>query len=112
MMGFDVAHFSIEATRPNTAEIASLAQTLPHGTPVYFSAVPTVTPKELITAAALLRKGGLEPIIHVAARRFAAAGGLQDLLAGLHAEADVRRLLVIGGDVDATGPFPDALAVV
>ncbi len=111
-MGFDVVHFSLEATRPSASEIASLCKVLPPATPVYFSAVPTVMPQELVSAAALLRKGGLEPIIHIAARRIASEADLSDLLARLHAEADVRRLLVIGGDVDATGPFPDALAVI
>jgi methylenetetrahydrofolate reductase (NADPH) len=60
----------------------------------------------------LLRKSGLEPIVHIAARRMRAAADLQNLLAGLRGEADVRRLLVIGGDVDASGPYPDALAVI
>ena len=104
--------FSLEATRPNAAEIAALAELLPGGTPVYFSAVPTIEPPELIAAAALLRKSGLEPVIHIAARRIRAAADLQDLLASLRGEADVRRLLVIGGDVDTAGPYPDALAVI
>jgi methylenetetrahydrofolate reductase (NADPH) len=104
--------FSIEATRPNAAEIAALADLLPGGTPVYFSAVPTIEPPELIAAAALLRKSGLEPVVHIAARRIRAAADLQDLLKSLRGEADIRRLLVIGGDVDAAGPFPDALAVI
>jgi methylenetetrahydrofolate reductase (NADPH) len=104
--------FSIEATRPNAAEIAALANILPPGTSVYFSAVPTIEPPELIAAAALLRKSGLEPVIHIAARCMRAAADLQDLLKSLRGEADIRRLLVIGGDVDAAGPFPDALAVI
>lgn len=104
--------FSLEATRPNAGEIAALAEILPHGTPVYFSAVPTITPQELIGGAALLRKSGLEPVIHIAARRIRAAADLQNLLAGLNGEADVRRLLVIGGDSDPLGPFADALAVI
>ena len=92
--------FSLEATRPNAAEIAALADLLPGGTAVYFSAVPTITPQELIAAAALLRKSGLEPVVHIAARRIRAAADLQNLLASLRGEADVRRLLVIGGDVE------------
>ena len=104
--------FSIEATRPNAGEIAALAELMPPRTPVYFSAVPTITPQELIAAAALLRKSGLEPVVHIAARRIHAAADLQNLLVGLRGEADVRRLLVIGGDVDIAGPFPDALAVI
>src|SRR5665811_2551161 len=104
--------FSLEATRPNAGEIAALADLLPGGTPVYFSAVPTIEPPELIAAAALLRKSGLEPVVHIAARRMRTAADLQDLLKSLRGEADIRRLLVIGGDVDAAGPFPDALAVI
>jgi methylenetetrahydrofolate reductase (NADPH) len=104
--------FSLEATRPNAAEISALADRLPRGTPVYFSAVPTIEPPELIAAAASLRKSGLEPVVHVAARRIRAATDLHNLIAGLRGEADVRRLLVIGGDVDAAGPFSDALAVI
>src|ERR1035441_9445552 len=83
--------FSLEATRPNAAEIAALADMLPGGTAVYFSAVPTITPQELIAAAALLRKSGLEPIVHIAARRIPVAADLQDFI---------------------SGPSPDALAVI
>jgi len=104
--------YSIEVTRPNAAEVAAMAEILPQHTPVYFSAVPTITPDELVGAAAQLRKSGLEPVVHIAARRIAAADDLQKLLARLHGEADVRRLLVIGGEVDPPGPFADALAVI
>jgi methylenetetrahydrofolate reductase (NADH) len=112
MPGGFTNRFSIEATRPNAGEIAQIAGILPRATPIYFSAVPTITPAEIATAAASLRKAGLEPIIHIAARRVASASALQDLLARLRGEADVRRLLVIGGDIDAAGPFTDALAVI
>lgn len=104
--------FSIEATRPNAGEIAALAEILPAGTPIYFSAVPTITSAELVAGAALLRKSGLEPVVHIAARRMGTAADLQNLLVGLRGDADVRRLLVIGGDVESLGPFPDALAVI
>jgi methylenetetrahydrofolate reductase (NADPH) len=105
-------NFSLEATRPGAAEIAALAGILPPATAVYFSAVPTITPDELVAAAASLRKAGLEPVVHIAARRIRAAADLQNLLARLRGEADIRRLLVIGGDVDTPGAFPDALAVI
>jgi methylenetetrahydrofolate reductase (NADPH) len=105
-------NFSMEATRPSAAEIEKLAALLPKATAVYFSAVPTITPDELVTAAAQLRKAGLEPIVHIAARRMRAAADLANLLLRLRGEADVRRLLIIGGDVDAAGPFPDALALI
>lgn len=104
--------FSIETTRPSGEEIAALAEILPRATHVYFSAVPTIPPRDIVAAASAVRHSGLEPVVHIAARRFAAAGDLQDLLARLHGEADVRRLLVIGGDIEGTGAFADALAVI
>ena len=104
--------FSMEATRPDADEIARLATVLPRGTQVYVTAVPTVGPGELIAIAAALRKAGLEPVAHIAARRLVSAEALQHILKGLCGEAGVRRLLVIGGDVDSAGPFSDALAVI
>ena len=104
--------FSIEVTRPSAAEIAALAEILPPSTPVYFSAVPTITLDELVGAAKALRQAGLEPVIHVAARRTRTAADLQELLAALRGEADIKRLLIIGGDVDILGPYADALAVI
>jgi methylenetetrahydrofolate reductase (NADPH) len=105
-------NFSLEATRPDAAEVAALSKLLAPGTPVYLTAVPTQGTRELVAAAAGLRKAGCEPVAHVAARRLASAEQLKDLLASLRAEADMRRLLIVGGDVDSSGPFADALAVI
>jgi len=104
--------FSLEATRPSAAEIATLTDLLPRGTPLYLTAVPTQDRHELVTAAAAVRKAGLEPVAHIAARRITGANVLRELLARLHGEADMRRLLLIGGDVDTPGAFADALAVI
>ncbi|MCW5690377.1 MAG: methylenetetrahydrofolate reductase, partial [Pseudolabrys sp.] len=59
-----------------------------------------------------VRQAGLEPVVHIAARRVPSAEALNGLLARLNGEAQLRRLLVIGGDVDPVGPFADALAVI
>lgn len=104
--------FSLEATRPSSVEIAKLADILPRGTPLYLTAVPKQDIRELVTAAATLRKAGLEPVAHIAARRLAGTALLQELLTRFHGEADMRRLLLIGGDVDTPGVFADALAVI
>jgi methylenetetrahydrofolate reductase (NADPH) len=111
MTGF-AARFSIEATRPGEAEIAGLAGVLPPGSVVYLSAVPNAEPFEVVEAAARLRKAGLEPIAHIAARRLTGASHLSDMLKRLRAEADMRQLLIIGGDVEPAGPMTDALAVI
>lgn len=104
--------YSLEATRPGAAEIAALADILPRGTSLYLTAVPTQDTNELVRTAAALRKSGLEPVAHIAARRFASADALRELLAGLRGEADMRRLLLIGGDIDMPGAFADALAII
>lgn len=106
------ASFSIEATRPSEADIAAIARLLPPGTAVYLSAVPRVAPAELVATAARLRRAGLDPVAHIAARRMTSTGHLSDLLKGLRSEADMRQLLLIGGDIETAGPFADALAVI
>jgi methylenetetrahydrofolate reductase (NADPH) len=104
--------FSIEATRPKPEEIEAVAARVPTGTEIYLTAVPTQTRDELVTAARNVRRAGLEPVVHVAARRLDTIQALGGLLTRLTGEADLRRLLVIGGDVDPVGPFADALAVI
>lgn len=107
-----MGRFSIEATRPKAAEIGALAALVPAGTEVYLSAVPAQRDGELIAAAAEISAAGLEPVVHIAARRLASAGALSDLLLRLHRLAHVRRLLVIAGDTEPAGPFNDALSVI
>ncbi len=104
--------FSIEATRPAAAEIDKVAAIVPKGTAFYITAVPTQSLAELAATAARVRAVGLEPVVHIAARRLTSAAELDTMLKTLRGEADVRNLLVIGGDVDPEGPFADALAVI
>jgi methylenetetrahydrofolate reductase (NADPH) len=104
--------YSVEGTRPSANEIKQLGSILPANTEVYVTAVPTAAPDETVAAATALRKTGFEPVVHIAARRLASEAQLKNLLARLRGEADTRCLLVIGGDIDATGPFADALAVI
>jgi methylenetetrahydrofolate reductase (NADH) len=106
------SRFSVEATRPTVYEIALLRDVLPAGNEVYLTAVPKLTADELSTAAKRVRDAGLEPVVHIAARLLPDAKTLADLLARLRGDADVRRLLVIGGDAAQAGPFPDALSIV
>jgi methylenetetrahydrofolate reductase (NADPH) len=106
------ARFSVEATRPSADEIARLRDVLPAGNEVYLTAVPKLTADELALAATRLRNAGLEPVVHIAARMLPDAKALAGLLARLRGEADVGRLLVIGGDAAQAGPFPDALSII
>jgi len=59
-----------------------------------------------VETAAALRRAGYNPVPHIAAREIASREVLDDFLARLRGEADVRRVLLIAGDVaGARGPF-------
>jgi methylenetetrahydrofolate reductase (NADPH) len=93
-----VQGFSIEATRPSTAEIDVLATIVPKGTRVYVSAVPARPMQEVLDSAIRLRTAGFSPVPHIAARVFATTAALDEFLVQLTSKANVERLLVIAGD--------------
>jgi methylenetetrahydrofolate reductase (NADPH) len=101
--------WSMEATLPKPDEIEALAGILAPGAEVFLSTLPHVTLDRQIETARLVRAAGLEPVPHLAARYFAGPKDVADFLEQAVAEADVRRLLVIGGDLDPPrGPYASA----
>lgn len=104
--------FSLEVTRPRPDEIAGLAQIVGGGTELYLSAVPTQSFRDLADSAALARRAGLEPVAHLPSRRMESTSALDDFLARLREGADARQVLLVAGDVDTSGPYPDALSVI
>ena len=103
--------FSIEATRPSTADIATLS-VLRRGARVYLSAVPHRPADEALAAAVQIRAAGLEPVPHIAARNFPSAEALDTFLAALNGETGVETVLVISGDRTECGPFRRAIDVI
>lgn len=105
--------WSLEATLPKPAEIEALKETLAPGTEVFLSAIPAESHSHLVESAAYMRLAGFEPIPHVSARNYPDKTALEDMLNRSRSEANVSRVLVIGGDRDkAAGPYSDALAVI
>jgi methylenetetrahydrofolate reductase (NADPH) len=105
--------WSLEATLPKPAEIEALKGTLAPGTEVYLSAIPAESHEHLVESSKHVRRAGFEPVPHVAARNYRDRAALDDMLARVRGEADVRRVLVIGGDRDqSAGPYTDALSVI
>ncbi len=105
--------WSLEAAHPTAAEIHALREIAPAGTQVYVPAVPHQGAARIIEAAIGLRAAGFEPVPHLAARNYADAAELEDVLRRGVAEAGVRRALIIAGDRDRpAGPFADALAII
>ncbi|HEY0568994.1 MAG TPA: methylenetetrahydrofolate reductase [Xanthobacteraceae bacterium] len=105
--------FSLDATRPSASDIESLRGVLNPGCKVYITAVARRPQQEVIGAARLLRTAGFEPVPHIAAHNFTDAGDLNGFLATLSREANVRTVLVIGGDGEhSTGAFNTAIDVI
>ncbi len=101
--------FSVEIT-PTDEKSVTAATDLPSGTEVFIASLPTVKPDQVIGAAVRLRRAGLIPVPHLAARNIASEVALDDLLKRLTQEAGVDRALVIGGDRDEpAGAFREGL---
>jgi len=100
----------IGAHRPQDAhEIAAL---LPSGTPVYVNHLPRHDLLDSIPTLVAVRKAGLEPIPHIAARRIKDRAELRKFLELATGEAGVRKALILGGDEpEAIGPYNDGAAV-
>jgi methylenetetrahydrofolate reductase (NADPH) len=99
------------AHRPQDArEIAAL---LPGGTPVYVNHLPRHRLLDTIPTLVAVRKAGLEPVPHIAARRVRDRAELQAFLARATGEAGVRKALILGGDEpEAVGPYADGAALI
>src|SRR5581483_8058155 len=65
-----------------------------------------------LAALTALSEAGLEPVPHMAARRIGSRAEAQAFLTQAVKRARVRRVLLIGGDLDApSGPYADAAAL-
>jgi len=103
---------SLEMSPRERDEIATAARFLTPGTEVFISSPPAVSHHDIVSAAVALRRSGLEPVPHVAARALVGFTQLNDLLGRCAGEAGVRRVLVIGGDLEPpSGPFHASLDV-
>jgi len=105
--------FSTEVVRPSPWELDALGDILPATTRIFVASPPGRPYLRLVETARLVRRAGFEPIPHIAARSYGSSEALDDFVARICGEAGVRRVLVIGGDVDRPlGPFPEAGAVI
>jgi methylenetetrahydrofolate reductase (NADPH) len=87
-------------------QLPQLAESFAAGTDVTITFLPGDNYRHNIETASALRRAGFNPVPHIAAREMASREALDDFLARLRGEADVRRVLLIAGDVVAArGPF-------
>jgi len=96
-----------------SVEISSRGNQLPElrdnfapGIDVTITFLPGDNYRHNIETATALRRAGFNPVPHIAAREMPSQLSLEDFLARLRGEADVKRILLIAGDVAAAkGPF-------
>jgi methylenetetrahydrofolate reductase (NADPH) len=107
-----LANASIEIAPRERAQMAQIAEALPAESGIYVPA-PKLRPlSETLDAIGAARRAGLDPVPHIAARRFASRAELQDFLRAAVEEHGVHRALVIAGDEAAPhGPYADAAAL-
>jgi methylenetetrahydrofolate reductase (NADPH) len=87
-------------------QLDTLRENFPLGCDVTITFLPGDNFRGNVETAVALRRAGYNPVPHIAAREIATREMLDDFLARLRGEADVRRVLLIAGDVaGARGPF-------
>jgi methylenetetrahydrofolate reductase (NADPH) len=103
---------SVEITPGDGRSIDAAAAMLPQGTETFIASLPKGRLDDVVDAAVRLRRAGLVPVPHLAARNLASEEELDDFLKRLSAAAGVDRALVIGGDRhEPLGPYGDSLRI-
>ena len=103
------ASVEVSARSPHLDDLRALFRP---GTQVTITALPGDDWHDRIATARHLRAAGFRPVPHVSAREVPSREAFAEFLAKARGEADVRRLLVIAGDVArARGPFESSLAL-
>ena len=104
--------YSIEVNPREPKIVDAAAARLDPGTEVFLTWIPGADPMNMVAAATKLRRAGLLPVPHIAARIIESAAQLEQLAARLAGDAGVDRVLIIGGDREKpAGPHDSSLAV-
>ncbi|MGQ0687088.1 hypothetical protein [Bradyrhizobium sp.] len=100
-----LASASVEVSSSGS-HLGELADHFPAGTDVSITFLPGDNYRHNVETAAALRRAGFAPVLHIAAREMPSREALNDFLVRARREADVRRVVLIAGDVAAAkGPF-------
>lgn len=93
-------------------QLAELCEQFAGGTDVTITFLPGDNFRGNAETATKLRRAGFNPVPHIAAREIPSREVLNDFLAEPRREADVRRVLLIAGDLAAArGPFKSSREV-
>jgi methylenetetrahydrofolate reductase (NADH) len=117
---FDVARAAAELVACGSLEMGAdtaedarrIARLLPAGTPVYVNHLPKRDVGASLETLVALRRAGLEPVPHLAARRIASRAEGRDFIEKAVRRAGVTKALLIAGDAaEPAGPYPDSAAL-
>lgn len=104
-----VADGSIEFSRGSIAQIRAAAGLLPYRMPVTVPCLPSQPLESRLPELETVYESGLQPVPHIPARHVTSRRALEAFLDRAAERADVRRILLIGGDqADPEGPFATA----
>ena len=104
--------YSIEVNPGESKAVDAALDCLDGGTEVFLTWIPGANPMDMVGPAIRLRRAGLLPVPHIAARHLESAAQLEQFAARLVREAGIDRILVIAGDrAQPAGPFDSSLAV-
>jgi methylenetetrahydrofolate reductase (NADPH) len=104
--------YSIEVNPREPKIMDAAAARLDPGTEVFLTWIPGADPMNMVAAATKLRRAGLLPVPHIAARIIESAAQLEQLAAQFAGDAGVDRVLIVGGDREKpAGPYDSSLAV-
>lgn len=93
-------------------QLSELRERFAPGTEVTITFLPGDNIRTNAETAAALRRAGFEPVPHIAARELPSREVLDEFVARLRGEAEVRRVLLIAGDVAGhRGPFKSSREV-
>ena len=107
-----LADFTAETTPFSATKVDDFREVLRPGTTVFITFLPGSDFEDTIAIAARLKKEGLNPVPHLAARSIPDAAFLDEGLRRLRGEADIDEVLTIAGAVDQPlGAFSDSMQV-
>ncbi len=104
--------YALEVTGKAIAHLEAAQAAIPPGTPVNIAFLGNETHAQRIHAARVIRACGFEPVPIISSRRLRSEQDRDQLLDALTAAADLRRVILVGGDpASPAGPYEDSLAL-
>jgi methylenetetrahydrofolate reductase (NADPH) len=104
--------FTVETTPFSATKIKNFSEVLWSGTTVFVTFLPGSDFMETISVSKRLKKEGMRPVPHIAARSVPSKVFLDEKLDQLVSEADVDEILIIGGAIDRpAGQFSNSMQI-